>query len=73
MITRALLRFSVLAVALVMFHWLTPNLHLDRLLPVQPCAFEDGPGPCYWDASVRGNGQGQSFWIDSEGGVHDAR
>lgn len=35
-----------------------------------PCANEDGPGPCYWDAQTRGNGKGQSFWIDSQGQVH---
>lgn len=34
-----------------------------------PCAHEDSPGPCYWDASVRGNGQGRSFVITDDGEV----
>lgn len=36
--------------------------------PLQPCASEDTEGStaCYWDASARGNGQGQSFiWTGS--------
>lgn len=37
---------------------------------VQPCAEEDSPGPCYWDAAVRGNGIGHSFWVDVEQAVH---
>ena len=37
---------------------------------VTPCAEEDSPGPCYWDAAVRGNGIGLSFWVDSEQAVH---
>ncbi len=28
-----------------------------------PCATEDAPGPCHWDASKRGNGAGQSFYV----------
>lgn len=35
-----------------------------------PCATEDSTGPCYWDARSRGNGQGQSFWIDAKGRYH---
>lgn len=34
-----------------------------------PCDFEDGPGPCYWDAEHRGNGLGDSFVIDADGNV----
>lgn len=30
---------------------------------LKPCASEDGPGPCFWDASQAGNGVGESFWI----------
>jgi len=37
---------------------------------VQPCAEEDSPGPCYWDAAVRGNGVGHSFWVDAQQAVH---
>jgi hypothetical protein len=39
-----------------------------RLLP--DCPQEDSPGPCEWDAYRRGNGQGQSFWIDGRQVVH---
>lgn len=46
------------------------ELTLERTeLPVmpwtglKPCANEDGPGPCYWDAGSAGNGVGSSFWI----------
>lgn len=37
--------------------------------PVVPCITEDydGPTACFWDASTRGNGLGQSFtWTGSE-------
>ena len=34
-----------------------------------PCEFEHSV-ECYWDASARGNGQGDSFWVDAEGIVH---
>lgn len=34
------------------------------------CAQEDSPGPCYWDAGSRGNGAGQSFWVDADQKVH---
>lgn len=34
-----------------------------------PCEQEDSPGPCYWDATVRGNKQGQSFVITSDGTI----
>ena len=30
-----------------------------------PCVTEDAPGPCYWDARERGNGQGTSFVVDA--------
>ena len=38
-------------------------------LPAKPCKFEDGPGPCFWDAGVRGNGHGRSYWITRSGAV----
>jgi len=31
-----------------------------------PCIHEDSPGPCYWDARERGNGQGTSFVVDAD-------
>lgn len=34
---------------------------LLALMP--PCAEEDSPGLCYWDAQSRGNGQGTSFIV----------
>lgn len=34
-----------------------------------PCAQEDSPGPCYWDARSRGNGQGTSFIVNARGVV----
>ncbi len=39
-----------------------------RTLPA--CAAEDGPGPCYWDASSAGNGVGHSFYIDEYSCTH---
>jgi hypothetical protein len=35
-----------------------------------PCANEDGPGPCFWDAGTMGNGHGDSFTIDANGVIH---
>ena len=39
-------------------------------LPTRPCRSEDSPGPCVWDAGLRGNGQGASFWRDVHGHLH---
>lgn len=39
---------------------------------VPACATEDAAGPCYWDATSRGNGDGESFWIDADGTWHPA-
>ncbi len=36
----------------------------DPAPDIPPCATEDAPGPCYWDADERGNGQGRSFTVD---------
>lgn len=33
----------------------------DPTITLTPCLYEDGPAPCYWDASTMGNGVGQSF------------
>lgn len=39
----------------------------------EPCATEDAAGPCYWDATEQGNGEGRSFLVeptaDGEGQV----
>ncbi len=39
-------------------------------LPTRPCREQDSPGPCVWDAGLRGNGHGASFWRDARGHVH---
>ena len=36
------------------------------LTPYAPCAEEDSPGPCYWDAARRGRGQGTSFIVNND-------
>ena len=36
------------------------------LTPYVPCAEEDSPGPCYWDAARRGNGHGTSFIVNND-------
>lgn len=37
--------------------------------PLAPCPTEDSPGPCWWDAAARGNGEGHSFWAAADGAV----
>jgi hypothetical protein len=39
-------------------------------LHYKPCAFEDSPGPCYWNAPQRGDRGGLSFWVDPAQNVH---
>lgn len=39
-------------------------------IPDRPCASDDGPAPCFWDAGVRGDGHGRSFWLDRRTHVH---
>jgi hypothetical protein len=40
-------------------------------VPRRPCQAEDGPGPCFWDAGVRGlEPGGRSFWIGPYGRFH---
>ncbi len=46
----------------------TPAYAVAQQIP--PCAQEDSVGPCYWDASLRGNGRGQSFTVDGSQTVH---
>lgn len=31
-----------------------------------PCATEDAPGPCVWDAQQSGNGGGSSFIVTAD-------
>jgi hypothetical protein len=33
----------------------------------RPCRYEDGPGPCVWDALHRGNGEGMSVKVNANG------
>lgn len=42
----------------------------DQPIPTKPCATEDSPGPCFWDAESRGNGVGRSFYVDRYNRVH---
>ncbi len=37
------------------------------MAPMAPCVHEDGPGPCVWDASARGNGRGHSLVVTAAG------
>lgn len=39
------------------------------LPPVHPCAEEDSPGPCYYNAASRGTGTGRSFLVTVHGVV----
>lgn len=59
------------ALALVATGWLatTPPSHAEGDVP-GACANEDGPGPCFWDAKHRGNGEGRSYFLSSKGNVH---
>lgn len=42
----------------------------DRIVENLPlCVTEDAPGPCYWDADTRGNGEGMSFVVWPDGSV----
>lgn len=41
-----------------------------EVIPANPCEYEDGPGPCFWDGGSQGNGQGLSFWIDCHQFTH---
>ena len=43
------------------------NQHVNP--PIPACVGEDTPGPCFWDATHRGNGLGRSFVRDAEGNV----
>lgn len=36
---------------------------------IPPCATEDAPGPCRWDAPQNGDGQGRSFTVHPDGSV----
>ena len=44
----------------------TPAPTTAALTPYVPCAEEDAPGPCYWDAARRGNGEGNSFIVNND-------
>jgi hypothetical protein len=46
--------------------------HAVNVSQVPPCLEEDSAGPCFWDASTRGNGVGVSFTVDGSQVVHYA-
>ena len=59
--TRTIVAACLSAVALgaAFGHDRMPN---DLVSPeVRACQYEDSPGPCHWDASKQGNGEGTSF------------
>lgn len=37
---------------------------------LEPCRSDDGPGPCWWDATRRGDRMGVSFVMDARGTVY---
>lgn len=48
----------------------TPQLIVKAIeMGYVPCAQEDSVGPCYWDATVRGNGKGKSFVVTDDNEV----
>lgn len=48
---------------------LTIPMMFDNDMP--PCEYEDSQGPCIWDASERGNGEGTSFIVTIDGEIID--
>lgn len=42
---------------------------LETFPAIAACAEEDSAGPCYWNATARGNGAGESFTVDAAGTV----
>ena len=38
-----------------------PETPAVNQFPTTPCVTEDSRD-CYWDATIRGNGEGRSFW-----------
>lgn len=46
-------------------HEVSPDPDLVLYLP--DCPTEDATGPCFWDATARGNHRGESFWVDWSG------
>lgn len=66
--TRALLAAGALAAILAGGAQATGYADHTRLA-WKPCASEDAPGPCVWDARHRGNGVGQSFLVTRTGEV----
>ena len=43
-----------------------PISPISPISPYIPCAEEDSPGPCYWDAARRGNSHGTSFIVNND-------
>lgn len=78
---RTRLRPTALAVALAAsLGLITGTVAATAVYAAQPapeprtpaCATEDSTG-CYWDATTRGNGQGESFYTDAEGNTYYIR
>lgn len=59
----------LLALGAAIGWWISPGRGIEQQAGLPACQYEDGPGPCYWDAKTRGNGTGRSFVIDSDGTV----
>lgn len=71
----AWLAFLILALAAVLWVFNGDTRQVDPVVQRAvemgyfPCASEDSAGPCYWDASRQGNGQGRSFVITDDNEV----
>jgi hypothetical protein len=73
---RAVLAVAALCAVLGVIGWATASAPESAVSPLiaravemgyMPCETEDDTRPCYWDASVRGNGDGRSFvWTGDE-------
>ena len=72
---RAALVLAAFLAVLVVVGWVGRSAPEKRVSPLIeravemgyfPCEREDSAGPCYWDASVRGNGQGRSFVVTGD-------
>jgi hypothetical protein len=58
----------ILAIVAILVAALFAGPHA-RTVELPPCQTEDSVS-CYWDATHRGNGLGESFWTDTDGTQH---